>query len=81
MKSVLQKDLKLCILKGLIPEQHALTSKSEHNAWWKHYYDLEYLSDIILRTLFKPIQALQECKDEKNHLVCSKRPIVHEKDT
>lgn len=38
------------ILEGPILEPPALRSKYEHDARWKHHYDVEDVSNIILET-------------------------------
>ena len=51
LKAFLKNDEKLYVLKVPIPEQPPLTSRTDHDVWWKHKCDAEDVSEIIMGTV------------------------------
>lgn len=111
LKVVLKNDEKLYVLKVPVPEQPPLTSRTDHDAWWKHKCDAEDVSEIIMGTVipdlqkifdtddayqmyrqmtqiyqqliikcFKPVETLDADKVDESYTVCSKRPMVQNKE-
>lgn len=54
----LNRDPKFYILECPFHKQPALTSRTEHDAWGKHHYDVEYVSVIILGTALLDFQEV-----------------------
>ncbi|KAJ9556947.1 hypothetical protein OSB04_011561 [Centaurea solstitialis] len=111
LKAFLKNDEKLYVLKVPVPEQPPLTSRTDHDVWWKHKYDAEDVSEIIMGTVipdlqkifdtddayklyrqmtqiyqqliikcFKPVETLDADKVDGSYSVCSKRPMVQNKE-
>ncbi|KAJ9536024.1 LOW QUALITY PROTEIN: hypothetical protein OSB04_un000817 [Centaurea solstitialis] len=111
LKAFLKNDEKLYVLKVPVPEQPPLTSRTDHDVWWKHKCDAEDVSEIIMGTVipdlqkifdtddaykmycqmtqiyqqliikcFKPVETLDADKVDGSYTVCSKRPMVQNKE-
>ncbi|KAJ9561142.1 hypothetical protein OSB04_006302 [Centaurea solstitialis] len=111
LKAFLKNDEKLYVLKVPVPEQPPLTSRTDHDVWWKHKCDAEDVSEIIMGTVipdlqkifdtddaykmycqmtqiyqqliikcFKPVETLDADKVDRSYTVCSKRPMVQNKE-
>src|SRR5581483_2598054 len=112
LKAFLKNDEKLYVLKVPVPEQPPLTSRTDHDAWWKHKCDAEDVSEVIMGTVipdlqkifdtndaykmyrqmtqiyqqlivkcFKPVETLDAHKVDESYTVCSKRPMVQNKES
>ena len=111
LRTILKNDEKLYVLKVPVPELPPLTSRTDHDAWWKHKCDNEDVSEIIMGTIipdlqkifdtddayqmyhqinqiyqqlilkcFKPVETLDADMVDESHTVCSKRPMVQNKE-
>jgi hypothetical protein len=58
LRTILKNDEKLYVLKVPVPELPPLTSRTDHDAWWKHKCDNEDVSEIIMGTVIPDLQKI-----------------------
>ena len=63
LRTILKNDEKLYVLKVPAPEPPPLTSRTDHDAWWKHKCDNEDVSEIIMGTVILDLQKIFDTDD------------------
>src|SRR5581483_9707413 len=63
LRTVLKNDEKLYVLKVPVSEPPSLTSRTAHDAWWKHKCDAEDVSEIMMGTVIPDLQKIFDTDD------------------